>query len=238
MTLKGNIVSTGGGKIIVSNGAADVSVTNNSNKNLTINKIESTESKGMVTIIDKAQNNKETNFSSDSTYTPAKGMSYKWTGGGNGNVNLIANHADYLDIITGGNISFSLGGKEGQSIMYIRNAIAGGKVDLTGYVTDFYRADDNAYISAGPGENIYITAKSLGNNFDKNTIGILANGANLMYNVNSSSTPIYLQAITRDGLQNKVYLRTLSETGRVGIERSRKVYFSPDNAFESSYFTY
>ena len=187
------------------------------------------------------------NNNADVTLITAKGISIPDTRiyaknltlrGGNGNVNLIANHADYIDIITGGNISFSLGGKEGQSIMYIRNAIAGGKVDLTGYVTDFYRADDNAYISAGSGENIYITAKSLGNNFDKNTIGILANGANLMYNVNSSSTPIYLQAITRDGLQNKIYLRTLSETGRVGIERSRKVYFSPDNAFESSYFTY
>ena len=83
VTLKGNIVSTGGGKIVVSNGAADVSVKNLSNKNLKLGNIESTESKGMVTIIDKAQNSNSTTFSSNGTYTPAKGMNYRWTGGSN-----------------------------------------------------------------------------------------------------------------------------------------------------------
>lgn len=88
VTLKGNILSTGGGKIVVSNGAAYVSVTNESDKKLKLGAIESTESKGMVTIIYKVQNNKETTFSSDSTYSPVKNMNYKWTGGGNYTLNI------------------------------------------------------------------------------------------------------------------------------------------------------
>lgn len=82
VTLKGNIVSTGGGKIVVSNGAADVTVNNESNKTLKLGTIESKESKGLVTIIDKKQNNKETTFSANGTYTPLKNLNYKWTGGG------------------------------------------------------------------------------------------------------------------------------------------------------------
>ena len=83
VTLKGNILSTGGGKIVVSNGAADVKVTNASNKNLKLGTIESIEGKGLVTIIDKKQNNKETNFSSDGKYNPTQNLNYRWTGGGN-----------------------------------------------------------------------------------------------------------------------------------------------------------
>lgn len=83
VTLQGNILSTGNGKIVVSNGAADVTVKNDSNKNLKLGNIESTEAKGMVTIIDKKQNNKTTTFSTNGTYNPAKNLNYKWTGGGN-----------------------------------------------------------------------------------------------------------------------------------------------------------
>ncbi len=82
VTLKGNIISTGGGKIIVSNGAANVNVTNTTNHNLKINNIESLYNKGLVTIIDKNQNNKTSTFSSNGTYTPLKNLNYRWTGGG------------------------------------------------------------------------------------------------------------------------------------------------------------
>ncbi len=83
VTLKGNILSTGGGKIVVSNGAANITVTNDSNKNLKLGNIVSTEGKGIVKIIDKKQNNKETTFSTDNKYTPLQNLNYRWTGGGN-----------------------------------------------------------------------------------------------------------------------------------------------------------
>ena len=153
--------------------------------------------------------------------------------GGNGDINVMYNYTGYLDAITGGNLTLSQprGPITPQDIMYVRNAIAGGNLNLYGLGTNFYRADDNAYISAGTRERIYIEAKSPGTN-STNFLNILANGIDLIVKPNSSSNPLYLNAITRDGLQNKIYF-TLNKPAADLPDNFRKVYFSPDNVFET-----
>lgn len=170
VTLKGNILSTGGGKIVVSNGAANITVKNDSNKNLKLGNIVSTEGKGIVKIIDKKQNNKETTFSADNKYTPLQNLNYRWTGGGN-----YKNITDH---------TITIGLKEIVSVVYMSKwdlLKAAFKGDIKGYLSGYVdRFIDKFYSKRSTSfSNSSYTTYSTGDAIKKNGV----------YIVNGSSTP-------------------------------------------------
>ena len=91
--LTGRIMSTGNGRIVALDGAADIDITNNMNNNdinLTLGNISNGNSQGKVSITDLNKKDSEgnyltTEYTTDGgikyTYTPEEGQRYNWTNG-------------------------------------------------------------------------------------------------------------------------------------------------------------
>ena len=80
--LKGNILSTGNGRIVAAKGAANINIdTSNATGDLYLDAINNNERLGNVIIEDTSTNNGRQTFNANGNYTPTNGKAYAWTGG-------------------------------------------------------------------------------------------------------------------------------------------------------------
>ena len=136
--------------------------------------------------------------------------------GGNGSIYLENGRYYMLDAITGDvlHLSADFGGD-----LYIKNAISDSALTLNFPNANLLKGSNDGYISSGSKNNVI----SVNCRTFSNGPSILANGTKLLFNV--SEGDIYLNAVTREGLVNKINKRR--------VKGSNKKYYSPEDVFVS-----
>ena len=136
--------------------------------------------------------------------------------GGNGSIYLDNGRYYMLDAITGDvlHLSADFGGD-----LYIKNAISDSALTLNFPNANLLKGSNDGYISSGSKNNVInVNCRTFSNG-----PSILANGTKLLFNV--SEGDIYLNAVTREGLVNKINKRR--------VKGSNKKYYSPEDVFIS-----